>query len=71
MARDSGPERRTTPSPARPGGVAIATMVSSVANTAAMAGGGARGDQRAGRRRLMITCFSCPSPWLSDATSSC
>src|SRR4051794_41925611 len=29
MARDAGPDRRTTPSPPRPGGVAIATIVSS------------------------------------------
>src|SRR5687768_6440946 len=32
MACDSGPLRRTTPMPPRPGGVAIATMVSSDAN---------------------------------------
>ena len=29
MLRASGPERRTTPMPPRPGGVAMATMVSS------------------------------------------
>jgi hypothetical protein len=43
-------------------------MVSSGENTARCQA--VRRRQRAGFRTLMMTCFSWPSPWLSDSTSS-
>src|SRR5277367_3544408 len=47
IGRDSPPERRTTPMPARPGGVEIATMVSRVCtNTGGRGGDLGRHDHR-------------------------
>ena len=62
-----GPLRRTTPIPPRPGGVAIATIVSSVEN---MFGRGLGGSRAAPQSRSyffeMITVFMNASPMLSD-----
>ena len=49
--------------PPRPGGVAIATMVSSVANTASP-----RGARRSRRFREMTTVLRNASPMLSDVS---
>ena len=62
MGAASAPLSRTTPIPPRPGGVAMATMVSAVENTAPC--------QPPRYRGAMITVFSNASPMLSEVTFS-
>src|SRR4051812_8079549 len=58
----SAPLRRTTPIPPRPGGVAMATMVSEVENTVAAstqqpAAGNQQPDRQTGCRLLAAGCY--------------
>ena len=59
---------RMTPSPPRPGGVAMATMVSEVENTGSSPSGYTLPDP--GYFTEIMTVFSNASPMLSEVTDS-
>ena len=68
IAAAAGPLRRTTPTPPCPAGVATATMVSSVENTAALAPPAGTAASRVYLLTEMMTVFSNESPMLSVPT---